>query len=305
MKSVHPHRKHLPLNNPGQSTPVGESRESRNAWSGSHSESGACWNVHCGDAKTVLRTLPRFLYQCVITSPPYFWQRDYGVPGQLGIEESVEGYVKAIVGVMDEVKEVMKSEGILFLNLGDTYYSGKGKPQGKDKKHTGRRFLELRAVDRSGLGHPKKTLLGMPWRVALAMIDRNWILRSAIIWRRDNVVPEPNVRDRPWRTYEHIFVFAKSQRYLFNREALQGNAAEDVWTIESQSKAGREHPAVFPKELVSKCLELGNAAKGAVLDPFAGSGTVIREALSRGMAADGIDLNRKYCESLVQSLKSA
>jgi DNA modification methylase len=272
------------------------------SWSGIFPRTGAAWNIHCGDAAQVLATLAPDHYQCVITSPPYFWQRDYGVAGQIGVEGTIDAYVAAVRDAMDGVKAVLHPQGVLFLNLGDTYYSGKGRPQGRDKKHNGRRFRDLRAVDKSGLGPPKKTLLGMPWRVALAMIDRGWILRSSIIWRRSNAVPEPNVRDRPWRTYEFVFLFSKSRNYRLSRDPLRKLGVEDVWTIESQSRSGREHPAVFPAALVNRCLDLGNTKSGPVLDPFAGSGTVLREALARKMPADGIDLSRDFCRALAKGL---
>jgi DNA modification methylase len=238
----------------------------------------------------------------VITSPPYFWQRDYKVPGQIGLEPTIEEYVKAVCDVMDAVQRVLHHRGLLFLNLGDTYYSGKGKPRGKDRKHNGRRLDTLRAVDASGLGKPKKTLLGMPWRVALAMIDRGWTLRTPIIWRRENAIPEPNAADRPWRTYEHVFMFSKSRSYDFCRIALKEANIEDVWTVESQSQPGREHPAVFPPDLVGRCLAIGNPGRGPVLDPFAGTATVLRAALRLGSEADGIDLNLNYCREAVAAI---
>jgi len=273
-------------------------------WSGQHSKTGAEWMLHCGDAREVVSQLQSNYYKCIITSPPYFWQRDYGVTGQIGVEPTVQFYVNAICDVMDAVKVVLNPRGVLFLNLGDTYYSGKGKPHGEDRKNNGRRFPGLRAVDKTGLGPPKKTLLGMPWRVALEMIDRGWILRSSIVWRRKNAVPESNVRDRPWRSYENIFLFSKSRAYDFSREPLDGQGGEDVWMIESQSKANREHPAVFPLKLVEKCLAIGNPKKGPVLDPFVGSGTVVRCALRLGMRADGIDLNPEFCRIAAEMLSS-
>jgi len=274
-------------------------------WSGCHPKTKAKWNVYCGDAREVISKLARERYACVITSPPYFWQRDYGVDGQIGVEQTVSEYVEALCDVMDQVKETLHPRGVLFLNLGDTYYSGKGRPQGTDRKHNGRRFSVLRAVDASGLGLPKKTMLGMPWRVALAMIDRGWILRSSIIWNRKNAVPESNVWDRPWRTYEFIFLFVKSRQYDFTRGPLKDIGEEDLWTMESKSQAGREHPAVFPPELVERCLAIGNPGSGPVLDPFVGSGTVLKVALSRGMAADGVDLSPAFCRSIAESLASS
>ena len=107
------------------------------------------WSVYNGDAYKVLKDLPAQSYNCVVTSPPYYWLRDYGVERQIGVEEAVEAYVKAINDVMDEVHRVLKKNGVLFLNLGDTYYSGKGKSHGVDKKSSKRRF-GLRAVDKSG-----------------------------------------------------------------------------------------------------------------------------------------------------------
>jgi DNA modification methylase len=282
----------------------GSARPWSHHWSGKLSEGELSWNLYCGDAKSVLKALPCNHYSIAITSPPYFWQRDYKVSGQIGLERTVEGYVDAICDVMDEVRRVLSPKGLLFLNLGDTYYSGKGRPQGTDRKHNGRRMDTLRLVDASGLGKPKKTLLGMPWRIALAMIDRGWILRTPIIWRKEKAIPESNAVDRPWRTYEHIFMFSKSRTYHFDRKALKAARSEDIWTIESQSLPGRLHPAVFPSELVMRCLAIGNPEKGRVLDPFAGTGTVIKASLETGACSDGIELNRKYCVSAVAHLPS-
>jgi DNA modification methylase len=205
---------------------------------------------------------------------------------------------------MDGVKRVLHPKGVLFLNLGDTYYSGKGKPQGRDRKHPGRRQRRLRAVDASGLGVPKKTLLGMPWRVALAMIDRGWILRSAVVWQRNYAPPEPTAKDRPWRTHEQVFLFSKCRVYNFDRTPLQAAGEEDVWCIPSHSRTGdHHHPAVFPAELVERCLAVAGTETGqSVLDPFAGSGTVLRVAVGRGLEADGIELNAVYCRRAAAEL---
>jgi DNA modification methylase len=258
-----------------------------------------------GDAREVLPHLAADSFQCVVTSPPYFWQRDYGVAGQIGLETSIDTYVNNLCITMELVKDVLDPKGLLFLNLGDTYYSAKGKPQGRDKKHTGRRLKVLRAVDTNGLGVPKKTIIGIPWRVALAMISRGWILRCPIIWKREGSVPEPNARDRPWRTHEMIFMFSKSRRYYFSRKALRDYQEEDVWTIPTRSKTGRVHTAVFPPALVKRCLEIGCSKVGRVLDPFAGSGTVLKVATELGHDAVGIDLNPQYCEMMAADLNSA
>ena len=201
---------------------------------------------------------------------------------------------------MDQARRVLKKDGLLFLNLGDTYYSAKGQPKGNDNKSKSRRF-GLRAVDASGLGVPRKTIIGIPWRVALDMITRGWVLRSPIIWRRNGSLPEPTAKDRPWRTYEMVFMFSKSPRYFFSRKELNGE--EDIWTIsERQTKAKGIHSAAFPDQLVQRCLSIGCPEHGCVLDPFAGSGTVLRVAVESGRSAVGIDLNSNFCEHVVKSL---
>lgn len=274
-----------------------------NKWGG-NGPGGWSWEVHRGDAKAVLQTLPDDRFACVVTSPPYYSQRDYLVEGQIGLERTIAEYVSRIVEVFDEVKRVLRPTGTLFLNLGDTYYSGKGEPKGADRKNGARRF-GLRPVDASGLGVRRKTAIGIPWRVALAMIERQWTLRSAITWVRSGSVPEPTAHDRPWRTYEQIFLFAKTPKYYFNRSALKGE--EDVWQISKRPKHSRGvHSAAFPDELVQKCLDVGCIAEGEVLDPFAGSGTVLRVAVKAGHPAYGIDLSEKFChhmEKILNALK--
>ena len=254
---------------------------------------GVPWDIRIGDARDVVQTLKKNYFRCVVTSPPYYWQRDYKVAGQIGQEYKIEQYVDAIASVMDHVKQVLHKEGLLFLNLGDTYYSAKGQPKGHDKKNAARRF-GLRAVDASGLQVPRKTILGMPWRVALEMINRDWILRAPIVWRRSGILPEATAKDRPWRTHEMIFMFSRSPKYDFFREHLGGE--EDVWTIPSRSKVtnGR-YSGAFPEALVERCLRVGCIENGPVLDPFAGSGTVLRAALRSGRPATGIDINSELC----------
>ena len=208
----------------------------RRSWSG-QMPGGQKWSIFAGDARQVLPHLAPDSFQCVVTSPPYFWQRDYGVVGQIGMEPTIAGYVNSLCDTMDAVRVVLHRNGLLFLNMGDTYYSAKGKPQGRDKKHGGRRLKVLRAVDTNGLGVPKKTIIGIPWRVAIEMISRGWILRSPIIWKRNGSVPEPNARDRPWRTHEMIFMFSKSRSYHFSRKKLLSMG---------KRMCGRSRPALRP-----------------------------------------------------------
>ena len=276
-----------------------EKEEKKTHWSAQTGE-GKQWDVYLGNAKTVLETFPENAYQCVVTSPPYFWLRDYGIEGQIGKEWKVDDYIQAIADVMDEVRRTLAPEGVLFLNIGDTYYSGKGQSKGIDRKSRKRRF-GLRAVDASGLGLPQKSLIGIPWRLALKMIDHGWVLRSSIIWDRLNTLPE-SVQDRPGRTYEYVFMFVKNRKYYFNRQALNGQR-DDVWTIKARP---RPTPGIstapYPDELVQKCLDIGCPKEGKVLDPFAGSGTTLRVALQSGRDAIGIDIHPSFCEYMAREL---
>jgi len=262
------------------------------------------WMIYAGDVRTVLKQLPSETYDCVVTSPPYFWLRDYEVHGQIGQEETVEEYVEAISSVMSEVLRVIKRDGVLFLNLGDTYYSGKGQSQGVDRKSSKRRF-GLRAVDKSGgmgIGLKPKSMIGIPWRVAISMISRGWVLRSDIIWYRKYSLPE-SVGDRPRRSYEHIFMFVKDRNYYFDRTALVSEDQEDMWTIVAHPEPTPGiSTAPFPDELVQRCLDVGCRPGGSVLDPFAGSGTTLGVAVRTGRPATGIDLSSEFCEFMRNEL---
>ena len=259
------------------------------------------WTLYCGQAVEALRLIDEASVDCVVTSPPYFWLRDYQVEGQIGQEESITDYIAAITAVMEGVFRVLKPTGTLFLNLGDTYYSGKGKSHGIDKKSSKRRF-GLRAVDKSGglgIGLKRKSVIGVPWRVATEMCLKDWVLRSPIIWHRTKSLPE-FVRDRPARGYEYIFLFVKGRRYYFDKTRLPGaSGPEDVWSIPAHPKQnGAKQTAPFPDELVEQCLAVGCPPGGVVLDPFCGSGTTMRVALQDGHPALGIELNEAFCEHI-------
>ena len=271
-----------------------------------HSNTPSLWSLYCGQAAEALRLLDEASVDCVVTSPPYFWLRDYQVEGQIGQEDSVAAYISAITAVMDEVFRVLKPSGTLFLNLGDTYYSGKGKSHGVDKKSSKRRF-GLRAVDKSGglgIGLKRKSVIGIPWRVATEMCQNNWVLRSPIIWHRTKSLTEP-VRDRPARGYEFIFLFVKDRHYFFDKSKLPcDSGAEDVWSIPARPKPnGTKQTAPFPDELVDQCLAVGCPPGGVVLDPFCGSGTTMRIALRDRHPAIGIELNEAFCEYIRSDLR--
>lgn len=253
------------------------------------------WEVLLGDCREAAKDLVPKSINSVITSPPYYWQRDYEVSGQFGLESTIDGFVDNLVAAFAAIKPALTDDGTVFLNLGDTYYSAKGRPHGEDSKHRSRRLPGLRAVDGPGLGLPRKSLIGIPWRVALAMQADGWTLRSAIIWLRNSAIPEPTSKDRPWRKYEHIFLFSKSPRYYFNREGLGGE--EDVWLIEPDRKslARGTHYAPYPRALVERCISAGCPEGGTVLDPFLGGGTTMYVAEEMGRSSVGIELNPEFC----------
>lgn len=181
--------------------------------------------IICGDALTVLRTLPAKCCRCCVTSPPYFNLRDYGVSGQIGLEPTMQEYIARLVEVFAEVKRALTDDGTLWVNIADSYAgSGKGAafyPENakKYKQGSNRGGLGVSAITKA---HPKltgKNLLGIPWRLAFALQDSGWILRQDIIWSKSNCMPE-SVRDRCTKSHEYIFLFAKRQRYYFNSEAI-------------------------------------------------------------------------------------
>ena len=268
--------------------------------------SGVPWHVYEGDSVQAMRRFPDESFNCVVTSPPYYCLRDYGVEEQIGLEETVDEYIGAIADVFDQVYRALRKDGVLFLNIGDTYYSGKGKSHGIDRKSSKRRF-GLRAVDKSGgvgIGIKRKTIIGIPWRVAIEMSRRGWVLRSPIIWHRKSALREA-VIDRPRRSYEHVFMFVKDRKYYFDRQHLiDKKIEEDMWSIPARPKSTNGiDTAPFPDELVARCLAIGCPPTGMVLDPFAGSGTTLRVGVMSGREATGIDLNPSFCEYMVEELK--
>jgi DNA modification methylase len=274
-------------------------------WTGKTS-SKKKWTLFCGNSLDVLKQIQSESVNCVITSPPYYSLRDYKIDGQIGLEETVEEYIDALCNVFNEVYRILRIDGLLFLNIGDTYYSGKGKSHGIDPKSHKRRF-GLRPVDKSGglgLKLQRKTIIGVPWRVAIKMMSHKWILRTPIIWHREKALPEA-VKDRPRRSYEYVFMFAKDRHYYFNRKELTiKEFDEDVWTILARPKInGSIETAPYPDELVSRCLNIGCQNNGTVLDPFAGSGTTMRVALQSGRNAIGIDLSPDFCNYTLSELR--
>ncbi|MGW0626478.1 DNA-methyltransferase [Streptomyces sp. NPDC002758] len=250
-----------------------------------------------GDALEQLATLPAGSVDCIVTSPPYYSLRDYDVDGQYGLEATPGEYVETMRALFAEARRVLADTGTLWLNLGDTYYSGKGASTGLDRRQKARRGF-ARPVDRSGLGYPRKSLLMIPARVAIALQEDGWTLRSEIVWDRIDPLPEV-AADRPARRTERLYLFAKQPRYSYDRTAP--GAGIDVWHIRpDRSTASNGHVAPFPVELPMRCIQAGRQPSGTVLDPFSGSGTTGAAALLLGRKYIGIDLSATYHDQAIE-----
>ncbi len=176
--------------------------------------------LYLGDALAVLRELPDQSVDCCVTSPPYFGLRDYGEEGQYGLEASPAEYVETMRAVFAEVRRVLADDGTLWLNLGDSYYSGRGAATGQDLKNSARRF-GVRSVDKGGVDWARpKNLLGIPWRTAFALQDDGWTLRNDVIWHKPNAMPE-SVNDRLSSRHEHLFMLSKSRTYWFDLDPIR------------------------------------------------------------------------------------
>lgn len=157
---------------------------------------------------------------CVVTSPPYFNLRDYEVAGQIGLEETPQAYVDVMAAIFKEVWRVLRDDGVVFLNVGDTYQNGKGKAHGTDPKNVHARSLGLRPVDGRIPGLKNKDLIGIPWTLAFRLRDEGWHLRSDCIWSKPNPMRE-SVTDRPTKSHEYLFLLSKKPRYYYDRFALR------------------------------------------------------------------------------------
>lgn len=271
------------------------------------------------DAKEGLANMADGVARTIITSPPYWGLRDYGVDGQLGLENSIDEYLHRLLGIFAEAWRVLADDGTLWLNLGDGYAMRRG-----NAGATAGRFKP-------------KDLIGIPWTVAFALRDAGWYLRSDIIWAKPNPMPE-SVTDRPTKAHEYLFLLSKSERYHYDAEAVkepsadpQGSAARytsafggekarapvgaagidtrtrplgmrqfdgrrnkrTVWTVTTQPFS-EAHVVTFPPKLIRPCVLAGSEPGDTVLDPFAGSGTTGVVALQHGRRFLGIELNPEY-----------
>jgi DNA modification methylase len=294
------------------------------------------FTLYCGDALETLRQLPDGSVHMCVTSPPFYGLRDYGVDRQIGLEETPEQWVTNLVNVFREVRRVLRADGTLWLEVGDSYAAntpgslGGGSLTKGGQQHRANRGLTRRA----DVKH--KDLVGAPWMLAFALRADGWWLRADIIWARPNPMPE-SVTDRPTKSHSYLFLLAKSARYFYDPDAIREphestrwggpvatntddwkyrNGGELVGVRERDGRSfypegGRNarsvwtiptqplaepHDAAYPEELARRAILAGSPPGGVVLDPFLGSGTTALVARKHGRRTIGIELNPDYCQ---------
>jgi DNA modification methylase len=271
--------------------------------------------------------------QMCVTSPPYYGLRDYGHDGQLGLEETPEEYITNMVDVFRCVKDILADDGVLWVNIGDSYYNyrpGKGQALVQQSFANNDQDLPQTCARRGNKleGLKEKDLIGIPWMLAFALRADGWYLRQDIIWHKPNPMPE-SVQDRCTKAHEYIFLLSKSSKYFYDAEAIKEDATStdesnrnrddsklnntpgrtrmaglttnhyesrnkrSVWSIPVKPYSGA-HFAVFPEELIEPCIMAGSRVGDVVLDPFMGSGTTAQVAQNLGRKYLGCELNTEY-----------
>jgi DNA modification methylase len=271
--------------------------------------------------------------QTCITSPPYYGLRDYGHSGQIGLEESPEEFIENLVDVFRHVREILADDGVIWVNIGDSYYNyrpGKGQALVKQSVASNDQDLPQTCARRGNKleGLKEKDLIGIPWMLAFALRADGWYLRQDIIWHKPNPMPE-SVRDRCTKAHEYIFLLSKSKNYYYDNEAIKYDATStdntdrnrdetrlnntpgrtrmgglkkndytkankrSVWTVNTKPYKGA-HFAVYPQELIEPCILAGSREGDIVLDPFMGSGTTAAVAIKNRRQYLGCELNHDY-----------
>jgi len=278
-----------------------------------------------GDCRETLKTLPDGSVNCCVTSPPYFVLRSYnGGDAELGKEETPEAFVSNLVELFREVRRVLRDDGTVWLNLGDSYVCTGAKGEHKDPKHPeGRNAQKETPTNYRVQGLKSKDLIGIPWRVAFALQADGWYLRQDLIWAKPNAMPE-SVKDRCTKAHEYIFLLSKSPKYYFDMDAMKEPAIyagdnrgargdkrrgtecnsmsgvtgefrnkRSVWTVTTKPYKGA-HFATFPPDLIEPCVLAGCPTDGIILDPFGGSGTTAGVAIKHGRNAVLCELSKEY-----------
>jgi DNA modification methylase len=257
--------------------------------------------VLLGDVRERLADLADDSIQTCITSPPYWGLRDYGNANQLGAEADPRDYIATMVDVFREVRRVLRPDGALWLNLGDSYYNNFG--GGSASMTTGNATAVRQKGRRNVPKHDTlkmKDLIGVPWEIALALRNDGWYLRQDIIWSKTNPIPE-SVTDRCTKAHEYLFLLTKSPRYFFDHNAIKEPATSQdgqrnkrsVWSIPVRPFKDA-HFAVMPEALVEPCVLSTSRVGDTVLDPFMGAGTVGLVALRHGRVFAGCEVNEQY-----------
>lgn len=266
--------------------------------------------IEFGDCRTIMEKWKQkqVKVQMTVTSPPYFGLRSYDCDGQIGLEQRAPEYVKNLVSVFSHVWDLLNDDGVLFVNIGDTYAgfkdgrfpaqsSANGNMRGLPEGLAPHRCKKLLEQD----GFRNKQLMGIPWRFAFAMGDAGWLLRQEIIWNKPNTTPE-KVRDRFVKSHEHIFMFTKNDRYFFDGDAVRvpdqsgkTKLRSNVWTVPVSAYKGA-HFATFPPDLIAPCILAASRSGDVVFDPFMGSGTTAEVAIKTGRQYLGCELNPDYCQ---------
>ena len=253
----------------------------------------------CGDAASALDLLEPESVQTVVTSPPYWSLRDYAVANQTGRNESLDDYLDRLVRTFEKLRRVLRSDGTVWLNLGDVYTSGNRRCRAPDRKNRAR-AMRVRPPTPHGL--KPKDLIGVPWRLALKLQEAGWWLRSEVIWYKPNAHPE-SVGDRPTKAHETLFLISRNQNYHYDMDAVRGpngRRLRTVWRLPTEPRkalpGGEDHPAVMPLALARRCIEITSRRRDVVLDPYAGSGTTLLAARELGRKWVGIELNPSYVD---------
>jgi DNA modification methylase len=253
-----------------------------------------------GQANEALEVLPAQSVRTVVTSPPYWSLRDYATSDQIGCDDALGDYVKSIVTTFDQLHRVLTDDGTVWLNVGDSYTSGNRRYRAPDRKNRAR-AMTVRPPTPEGL--KPKDLVGVPWRLAFALQDAGWWVRSEIIWNKPNAHPE-SVQDRPTKAHETVFLLSKNQDYYYNLDAVRGpnkRRIRTVWDIPTEPRRRADsgtddHPAPMPASLAERCIALTSEPDDLVLDPYAGSGTTALAAIRLRRRWAAIDVSPAFVE---------
>ena len=296
-----------------------------------------------GDCRDTLNNVTNSSVQMCVTSPPYYGLRDYGgEDSQIGQEQSPEEYIKQLVDLFSVVRDKLKDDGVLWVNIGDSYYnyrSGKGQALPKQTVSKTNQDLPTKCNRRANKlkGYKEKDLIGIPWMLAFALRADGWYLRQDIIWHKPNPMPE-SVKDRCTKSHEYIFLLSKSKKYYYDNEAIKEPVKKDwgtrvrdngkyhnegtglqphtgltksyttknkrsVWSITNKPYKGA-HFAVFPPDLIEPCILAGSEKGDIILDPFMGSGTTALVAKSLGRHYIGCELHQQYDNLIKERLSN-